>query len=66
VALRATGDQRQMRKRRDMQEPPAVPPRAPPSNLLEDPRRHRTELLAMHRRRFDEVNAQMAAGDTER
>ena len=66
MALRATGDQRQMGRRRAMQELPVVPPRAPPSNLLEDPRRHRTELLTMRRRRLDEMNAQMAARDTER
>ena len=62
VALRAAEDRRRQRGERD------APPRAPPSSLLEERnrRRRRSELLARHRRRFDEIDAQMAAGDAER
>ncbi|EJK43957.1 hypothetical protein THAOC_37547, partial [Thalassiosira oceanica] len=69
LALRATEEQRRRRRSRgDVPESSAVPPRAPPSDLLEERtrRRRRSELLARHRRRFDEMDAQMAAGDTER
>ena len=45
------------------QESPAVPRHTPPANLLEErtQKRRRFELLAIHRRGFDEMNAQMAA-----
>ena len=67
VALRATEEQRRRRRRR-RGGAEAAPPRAPPPGLLEERtrRRRRSELLARHRRRFDEIDAQMAAGDVER